>query len=234
MALESNIAFEENRTKEAWELLSGASVYYSTMYTYLTAEDLPYVYAKAGSRRLAPFVSQVINEARNRLSPILNPSDDSVSPVLYAKIGGTERVADQNTAKMYDGDEQTYVSWQVVQKAGDYYGLDLGRVISVKDVSILQGKNDTDHDIFHDAVLQYSEDKKTWTDVECVVDGQSVTTDGLNVKARYVRYYLNSEGYNGKPDYWTFVREFTVNKKEESHDRVYTNVESVLYSKLFV
>lgn len=226
-ALESLIALEEKDATTAWTKLSSASKYYDTMYTYLTAEDLPNVYAKAGSRRLAPFVSKVISAAKNQLTPIVNPGDTTISPTLYAKMGGAEVVESADSKKMYDGDETTYATWQVKQQVGDYYGLDLGRVTTVTDISILQGQKDGHHDIFHDAELQYSEDGETWTKIDAKVDGDRVVADGLNVKARYVRYYLKTTGYNGKPDYWTYVREFTVNKKVEEHDRVYTNVESL-------
>lgn len=226
-ALESLIALEEKDATTAWTKLSSASKYYDTMYTYLTAEDLPNVYAKAGSRRLAPFVSKIISAAKNQLTPIVNPGDTTISPTLYAKMGGAEVVETADSKKMYDGDETTYASWQVKQQAGDYYGLDLGKVTTVTDVSILQAKEDGHHDIFHDAELQYSEDGETWTKIDAKVDGNRITADGLNVKARYVRYYLKTEGYNGKPDYWTFVREFSVNKQVEEYDRVYTNVEAL-------
>ena len=63
-ALESLIALENGDTTTAWTKLSSASKYYNTMYTYLTAEDLPNVYAKAGSKRLAPFVAKAINAAK--------------------------------------------------------------------------------------------------------------------------------------------------------------------------
>lgn len=232
-ALESMIALEEGNASSGWEKLSSAGKYYDSMYTYPTVEGVTTV-AKAGSKRLAPFVATVINAAKNTLTPLLNPSDDTVSPVLYARIGGADKTVDTNTVKMYDSNEDTYVSWQIVQQQGDYYGLDLGRVITVTDISIIQGKTDDDHDIFHDAVLQCSVDKNTWTDIDATVDstGTHITADGLDVKARYVRYYLNTTGYNGKPDYWTFVREFTVNKKVEEHDRIYTNVESLKQTPL--
>ena len=225
--MESLIALEENDVTTAWTKLSSASKYYDTMYTYLTAEDLPNVYAKAGSRRLAPFVSKVISAAKNQLTPLVNPGDTTISPTLYAKMGGAEVVESADSKKMYDGDETTYATWEVKQQAGDYYGLDLGRVTTVTDVSILQAKEDGHHDIFHDAELQYSEDGETWTKIDAKVDGDRITVDGLNVKARYVRYYLKTTGYNGKPDYWTYVREFTVNKKVEEHDRIYTNVDAL-------
>ena len=171
-------------------------------------------------------MAKAINAAKNQLTPILNPGDTTISPTLYAKMGGAEVTETADSKKMYDGDETTYVSWQVKQQAGDYYGLDLGRVTTVTDVSILQAQKDGHHDIFHDAELQYSEDGETWEKIDAKVDGDRITADGLNVKARYVRYYLKTAGYNGKPDYWTYVREFTVNKKVEEHDRVYTNVET--------
>lgn len=51
-ALESLIALENGDTTTAWTKLSSASKYYNTMYTYLTAEDLPNVYAKQEVRDL--------------------------------------------------------------------------------------------------------------------------------------------------------------------------------------
>jgi len=109
-ALESLIALENGDTTTAWTKLSSASKYYNTMYTYLTAEDLPNVYAKAGSKRLAPFVAKAINAAKNQLTPILNPGDTTISPTLYAKMGGAEVTETADSKKMYDGDETTYVA----------------------------------------------------------------------------------------------------------------------------
>ncbi|MGN0335063.1 MAG: beta-N-acetylglucosaminidase domain-containing protein [Lachnospiraceae bacterium] len=230
-ALESLIALDQGDASTGWEKLSAASRSYDTAYTYqVPAADLAGSFANAGSKRLAPFVSMAINTAKNELSPILNPSDDTVDPVLYAVIGGRELAADSNGRKMYDGDVNTYAGWTIVQQQGDFFGLDLGRVITVRDIEILQGTTDTHHDIFHKAVLQYSEDGEHWTDLtEAVVelDGHKISIDGLNVKARYVRYYLTETGTANKPDYWTYVREFTVNKKIETHDRVYTNIEAL-------
>ncbi|MBS6212400.1 MAG: discoidin domain-containing protein, partial [Proteus hauseri] len=231
-ALGSLFALEEKNSDQAWEKLSSASQYYDTMYTYLTAKDLPNVYAKAGSKRLAPFISKVISAAKNQLIPILNPDDNTVSPTLYAKMGGEMRAETTDSKKMYDGDETTFATWKIVQQAGDYYGLDLGRVINITDVSILQAQKDGHHDKFHDAVLQYSEDGEEWKEINAKVEGDRITANGLNIKARYVRYYLKTQGTSDKKDYWTYVREFTVNKKVATHDRVYTNVESLKQTPL--
>ena len=58
-------------------------------------------------------------------------------------MDGAEVTETADSKKMYDGDETTYVSWQVKQQAGDYYGLDLGRVTTVTDVSICRHKRRT-------------------------------------------------------------------------------------------
>ena len=235
-ALESLFAMEEGNASKGWEKLSSASKCYDSTYTYIVDPDLPTTVAKAGSKRLSPFVSKMISVAKNKLTPILNPDDDTVTPVLFAKMGGEDRAEDDNAKKMYDGDEATYASWSIVQQTGDYFGLDLGRVITVRDIAIMQGKDDTHHDFFHKATLQYSADKETWTDIEANVelDGHKITVDGLDIKARYIRYYLNEAGYNGKPDYWTHVREFTVNKKVPEYDRVYTNVAALAQTPLTI
>lgn len=232
-SLESVIALEEGKTEDAWAKFSDATKAYDTKYTYPTIEGEKN-YAKSGTKRLVPFVTKVMNEAKNRISPIVNPGDTSISPTLYAKMGGKDQVETEDAKKMYDGDETTYASWSVNQEQGDYYGLDLGKVTTVTDVSILQGKEDGHWDKFHDAVLQYSEDGEKWEEIKPTVNGDRITADGLNVKARYVRYFLKTKGTSEKPNYWTCVREFTVNKKVEEHDRIYTNVEALKKTPLTI
>ena len=101
----------------------------------------------------------------------------------------------------------------MIQKKDDYFGVDLGVVKTVTDISIVQGNTDTDHDIFHKAVLEYSEDGKTFTQLgERYNDTYRIELDGLNIQARYVRLRLVETGTASKPDYWTHVREFTVNR----------------------
>ena len=231
--IESLIALEEDNASVGWEKLSEASKAYDSAYTHrLPASDLDGV-AKAGTKRLSPFIQKMINEANNKLSPILNPNDTTVSPVLYAQLAGTVRAADDNGKKMYDGSTETCAIWNSVQQTGDYFGLDLGRVVPVNDIKIVQGSNDTDHDIFHKARLEYSENGSEWTTVDgCdYSDGNSdiytISVDGLNFRARYVRLYLVASGTATKDDYWTHVREFTVNAPKTEYDRVYTNIDTV-------
>ncbi len=238
-ALESLIAMEDGDASTGWEKLSAASKAYDTAYSYRAhPTDLEGTYAKAGSKRLYPFVGKMINAAKNELTPLLNPSDDTINPVLCAVLGGVERSADANGLKMYDGDEATCTTWNVVQQQGDYFGLDLGREVPVRDIKIVQGTTDADHDIFHKARLEYSSDGKTWTTLvdnsDGAADGHLISVDNLEIRARYVRYYLVATGTASKPDYWTHVREFTVNKKVVENDRIYTNVETLKETPLTI
>lgn len=233
-AMESILAMEAGDASASWEALSEASKYYDTAYGYTNPANNT---AKAGSKRLYPFVTKAINIAKNNLTPILNPNDTAINPSFIGVMGTNEQADDVNAAKMYDGDETTYAGWQIVQKEGDYFGLDLGKVVKVTDISILQGSEDGHHDIFHKATLQYSVDKENWTDIEDAVvseDGCTITADGLDIEARYVRYYLYEEGTATKPDYWTFVREFTVNNEVPQYDRIYTNVEELKTTPLTI
>ncbi len=234
-ALESLIAMENNDASTGWEKLSVASQRYDTAYTYRAhPTDLEGTYAKAGTKRLSGFISLIVNEAKNQLTPILNPDDTTANPSVYAVIAGTAQTDDANGKKMYDGDLSTAATWNQVAQAGDYYGLDLGRVVPVKDIEIIQGSTDNDHDIFWNGVLQYSEDGENWTeieDAEVTLNSHQISVEGLEIKARYVRYYLTEVGGNpanpSKKDFWTHVREFTVNKEVPEYDRVYTNVEEL-------
>ncbi|MBR5565015.1 MAG: beta-N-acetylglucosaminidase domain-containing protein [Roseburia sp.] len=227
--LDSAIAMDTGDLSTAWLKLSSASTAYSTAYTYKANSDNDSPVAKAGSKRIYPFVGSAINYVTNSLTPMLNPDNAEVVPSAFVKMGGVVQNDDANAKKMYDGDSETCANWNTVQKVGDYVGLDLGRTIKVTDIHILQGTNDNDHDILHKATLQYSIDNQQWNNIDAQVlkDGHEVVADGLEIQARYIRYYLNEEGYNGKPDYWTHIREFTVNKPVQTGDRVFTNIESL-------
>jgi len=227
--LDGAIALDNNDLSTAWEKLSSASVAYSTAYTYKANSDANSDVAKAGSKRIYPFVTSMINYVTKALAPMLNPDNAEVTPSAFVKLGETVQIDDNNAKKMYDGDLTTFASWNIIQEAGDYVGLDLGRVIKVTDVKIVQGETDTHHDILHDATLQYSEDNERWHEIEAEVtlDGHVIIADNLDINARYIRYYLNTKGYGEKIDYWTRIREFTVNEPVPTGDRVYTNVESL-------
>lgn len=68
----------------------------------------------------------------------MDSSNTDFTPKFYAVLGGTKRTDDAQSAKIFDGDETTAGLWNTVQKTNDYYGVDMGRVLNVTDISILQ------------------------------------------------------------------------------------------------
>ena len=233
-ALNSIIALEDGNDADAWTWFAEASKSLATWNIYPTCDD-PSITQKAlaGSKRLQPFASDMIAYVDRTLTPLFDPNYSVQN--LYAVLGGQKQTMDDNAQKMFDGDLNTYAQWNVVQQQDDYFGVDLGVVKTVTDISIVQANSDTHHDYFHKAVLEYSEDGKTFTQLgERYNDTYRIALDGLNIRARYVRLRLVEPGTASKPDYWTHVREFTVNKEKPDGNRVYTNVEGYAQQPLSI
>ncbi len=225
-ALKAIIAIEEDNLSLAWEQFSKASKTLQTWDDYPTFSGSDKK-ALAGSKRLQPFASKLVNKVKNTLTPIFDPSYTDFTPSLYAVLGGSEKAHDNNANKLFDNNLSTSIQWNTVQKKDDYYGVDLGRVIKVTDIEIVQGNTDTDHDYFHKAILEYSKDGITFTSIgQQYNDTTHIYVDGLDIEARYVRLRLVETGTASKPDYWTHVREFSVNKEIPTGNKVYTNVET--------
>lgn len=225
-ALNAILAMQKGDLNGAWSYFAGASASLSKWATYPTPQ-YPEKKAKSGSRRLQPFASKLISYLNSSLLPLLNPEYDAFTPSIYSSYSSAD---DANTKKMFDGDESTFTSWNVVQKENDYYGVDLGRVINVRDVTIVQGENDTHHDRFHESVLEYSIDGQSWTPIIENINSSRITAENLDIRARYIR--LRVVGFNdpnnpSKHDFWTRVREFTVNKKDPAAPTIYTNVDAL-------
>ena len=233
-AVHSIIALENGDNAEAWTYFTAASNGLQNWDANLTCDD-PSVTNKAlsGSKRLHPFANQMVAYVEKTLTPQFDPNYTGQD--LYAVLGGQKKTLDDNARKMFDGDEGTYAQWNVVQQKDDYFGVDLGVVKTVTDISIVQANSDTHHDYFHKAVLEYSEDGKAWTQLgERYNDTYRIELDGLNIQARYVRLRLVETGTADKPDYWTHVREFTVNEEKPDGNRVYTNVEAYAQQPLTI
>ena len=229
--IQSVIACQKEDVNTAWEQFGIASKSLKTWNSYANAYDAQNnpIYSEAGSKRLQPFLAKMVAYVKNNLTPLFDSSNTEVNPSFYAVLAGTPRIDDDNSAKIFDDNPNTAGQWNQVQKLNDYYGVDLGRVVPIKDIYILQGNSDTDHDIFHKAVLEYSEDGENFIQIgERFEDAVEISFDGLeDIKARYIRLRLVEVGTDSKPDYWTHVREFVVNRKVAEAERVYTNVEAL-------
>lgn len=125
---ESIIAIQEKDIDTAWETFATAGKALQTWNTYPTAEGVKEG-AEAGSKRIQPFVSKAAATAKNKLTPFFDPDNTNVIPSFYAFLRcKTNRCT--VSAKLF---EQRSINcrqkWNQNQKIGDYYGVDLGRVI---------------------------------------------------------------------------------------------------------
>ncbi len=145
-------------------------------------------------------------------------------PQIYA---GTE-------ANLFDGNDSTDVWYKThagdVTKAGDFIGIDLGKVIPVGDVRFVVGRNGSG-DKWTSYKLEYSTDNSNWTtfkEYTGKASGQDIIEENFEGKeARYVRL-TNKEALNK----WLIFSEISVKKHGEnaSTKHVYTNTDLKLTS----
>lgn len=176
---------------------------------------------RTGSLVLDPFVRELMQRGRARLYsaisgtpvPVLSPITNSGSQ------GGRDR--------MTDPDPESYFYSEQNQKVGDYFGVDLGSVVSVRQVSLRMGRKDGDHDIVHQGQLEISPDGSAWKPLGPVTQGEFVEWRGEPVQARQVRYRVTHAGKldGSKPNVWTAIRDFRINSVD-ANPRVRSRIES--------
>lgn len=217
-AVRSAIALQNGNPSAAWEELAKASATLADSKTYKIKKlNYPDVTVEAGAKRLVPFAEQLISKLDAKIYTTIDP--DYVVPVAMTSYGTPSDVG-----RMLDGDTSTYMYVQTLQQNGDWYGLDLGKTVKIRDINILQGRNDADHDIFQRGILETSMNGTDWTPIGEERSGFSISVSSLDIDARYVRYRLTHAGIpGGKPDLWTAVREFSVNASQNKAG-IYTNV----------
>ncbi|MEG1287327.1 MAG: beta-N-acetylglucosaminidase domain-containing protein [Clostridium sp.] len=217
-ATKSAIAVESGDIGTAWEELAKATSAIATSKTFIIKKyNYPDVVVEAGSRRLVPFANELIGKLDSKVYTNMDP--EAVVPMAISSYGNVNGLG-----SMIDGNDETSVYIQTVQKNGDWFGVDFGKSIKVNDVRILNGRNNTDHDRFQRGVLEYSVDGENFIAIGDERSDVEVIVNDLDIEARYVRYRLTHAGIpGGKPDLWTGVREFTVNKNSGKVSS-YTNV----------
>lgn len=225
-AVQAAVAFKQGDMNAAVEALVKAtnSMAESKKFTRAVINDKPQT-VEAGAKRLVPFANELIQTLDAQISNTLDPNNHSTLPLSsYGVL--------PNISKMVDGDLNTFVYIQTKQQNGDWYGIDFGKTIKVNDIHIIQGRTDTDHDIFQRGQLEYSLDGENWTLIGEEKSGTNIAETQLDLEARFIRYRLTHAGIpGGKPDLWTAVREFTVNKTKD-RAAVFTNVESLKNSSV--
>ena len=225
--IEAAIAINNGDLDGAWTAYSAAGIGLDEWDNYKTP-NYDTVTAKAGSRYLEPFATDLMDYVSDEIVPLLNPGGLNKEPTFYAVLGGREMEASAESDKMFDGNPETFAAFGVNQKAGDYFGIDLGTVKELNSVHVLQGRTASHHDYFHKAVLECSVDGQHWTALTEKVNSHDIQVSDLSLAARYVRLRLLETGYGNKADYWTDVREFTVETAGDSETEkglFYTNTE---------
>ena len=219
-SVNSAIAISESNLDLAWTELSNATVFKQRSQTFTTKKlNSPDVVVESGAKRLIPFANELISSLDSKIYMQIDPQASSRIPISSYNSNELDLIV--------DGDEETYAYFKTLQKVGDWYGIDLGKVIEVNNIEILQGRNDTDHDRFHKGILEYSEDGETWIPIGEERTESRIVENDLSIKARYIRYRATIAGVpGGKPDLWTAVREIRINK-EENKPVLFTNVKEL-------
>ncbi|WP_300700258.1 beta-N-acetylglucosaminidase domain-containing protein [Bacteroides sp.] len=130
-------------------------------------------------------------------------------PLSYRAIGSFKNLSTIQSKLMFDNDTTTFYTSGTSQDNQSWIGADLGNAKEISEISILQGRNSEDDvDYFDNALVEYSEDGKSWTALTDSLQKQYVINwSGTPVKARYVRLKrLSSTKSN-----WAAVRSFEIN-----------------------
>lgn len=130
-------------------------------------------------------------------------------PLSYRAIGSFKNLSTIQSKLMFDNDTTTFYTSGTSQDNRSWIGADLGNTKEITEISILQGRNSVDDvDYFDNALVEYSEDGKSWTALTDSLQKQYVINwNGTPVKARYIRLKrLSSTKSN-----WAAVRSFEVN-----------------------
>lgn len=226
--VEGVIAFQSGDTGTAWDMFSQAVEQYDKYdsFTYLNG-DGNYSTALAGSKRIEPFVSEVLPVLEKAVMDVVDP-DGTCTGIeevgFMAVLGGNKLSANSETDKLFDGNDETYMKIDTVQVAGDYFGWNFGDVTTLHSIRILNGN--TDHNKIYQAVVEYSVDGKQWTEIGKMNVQEEFKAENLNVHAKYVRVRIT--GFDnpenpGKKDYWIRLRAIDIVADD---CRIYSNINS--------
>lgn len=196
------------RTGEAWAALSKAHTALDRMEEIdRTNNRNPYQPGiRTGSLVVTPLVRELVEHAGTRLVSVLGGQ-----PPLRLKPVSSTTVA-EGLEQMVDGRGDTFAYFREVQKAGHWFGVDLGGLHELRQIRILHGRNEGDHDRIHDGVLEGLGNGGEWREISRVKDALTEVTLDPPATFSRVRLRVIKPGVpGGKPDLWTAIREFEIN-----------------------
>ena len=172
------------------------------------------IMAEAGAMKIMPFAAQMENYVKKAALKVLDNTfsggnntsgggtETGEKRLIYSGLGGFYQ---GNAGNVIDGNDSTFAWFNASVTANGYIGLDLGAAYKLGKVRILQGRTQTDGDIFSQGILEYSLDNENWTQVEGTYGTNEINVDLTNhsLKARYIR--LRTPAATNK---WYAIREF--------------------------
>ncbi len=228
------IALKNNDAEGVWNNYSKAANAYKASQNCYAPQLEGTIAVEAGAMKIIPLANTLESSVKSDALEVLennfgggdagDVSDEQ--SVIYGGIGGFyEGTAD----KIIDKNDSTYVWFNNTVEANGYIGLDLGNVYKLDNIRILQGKNDTDSDIFTTSVLEYSLNNTDWETIGNFSE-RTIETNVLaqSINARYVR--LRTPSTTGK---WYAIREFTVTTRP-AVSKAYTNVDSLKETEVII
>lgn len=213
-ALDAHTALAGGKPGDSWKFLSDALAVMDRLAEIDSKQNgnphQPGV--RTGSLVVAPLVRELVDTVGARLFAKLSGRP------IFRPTGITSSGDRDSMPRMIDGKDETFFYCKKIQKAGDWFGLDLGGVHEVRRVRIVQGRNDGDHDRVHTGVLETSVDGRSWQPVPDISLFQAATDLTLDPprQVRQIRVRVTKAGKadGTKNDVWTAIRQFEVNPKE--------------------
>lgn len=205
-ALDAHAALKSRDGMETWRKLAAANAALAEMAEIDRTENRnPYQPGvRTGSLVITPFVRELVATTSARFLSTL-----SGRPV-FRPAGITSAGAKDGLPLMLDGKDDTFYYCKENQKAGDWFGVDLGGLHEVRRIRLLQGRGDDDHDRVHQGVIEGS-DGDSWETIAKVESARIDTRIDPARKFRSVRLRIEQPGSSAKADLWTAIRTFEIN-----------------------
>lgn len=161
---------------------------------------------QVGKQVIIPFIQSAVAKTDRIIKQMVSPTLTGVQDAAYI-TSFTESLESHPPSYMVDEDPESYYWASRSTKVGDYVGLDLQKVTTIRNVHISMGKDDSPADIIKYGKLEYSLDGQKWTAASDEMQGSDIFKHGLNIQARYIRYIATKID----ADHWLVVKDFKVN-----------------------
>ncbi len=214
-------AVEDADEDAAWTHYSQATAYLASSKKHVKTLKDGTTFVTPGSKRLTPFVENL----NTTLAPIVSAMIDETKVLTTYITNRTDAPATGSVENIMDGDVASSAIYKTPNQIvkDDYVGVKYTKAIDIENIRFVLGAG-KDH--FDQGKLQYTEDGKTWKDLELVgmnnlftgVQGQvqdvNVAKENLpeNLKAMGIRFIATK---NNQADAWLEVREIMINAKDE-------------------